>query len=52
MKTSNKESERIVGNRSEMILTAHYPAENPKGSIEGITEALSQIGVFDEIKDK
>ncbi|MDD3066322.1 MAG: hypothetical protein PHO48_00610 [Candidatus Gracilibacteria bacterium] len=52
MKSEVKHAERIVSNRSEIILRAHYPEDNPKETLEGITNALSQMGVFDGIDKK
>jgi hypothetical protein len=44
-------SEKIISNRSEMVLRAHYPEENPREALEGITDALLQVGIFDGIKE-
>lgn len=45
------EKESIIRlSRSDLYFKANYPKENPKGSIESITDALKHIGVFDGIR--
>ena len=34
-----------------LIMTVHYPKENPPDCIESITSALAYCGVFDGIKE-